>query len=83
MPKKLYDEVGHVADATRLSRADTLRQAISLGLPVLMDRLSVLGPVIATKPLSKRELDRLYQRRDDDPDGIDLLMAGQDLGERE
>jgi hypothetical protein len=77
MPQDLYDEVERTARQTRLSKADTMRQGLALGLPTLRERLSNPERVTNVDPLPKKVARKLYAMRDDDEDSIQLFMKAQ------
>jgi hypothetical protein len=77
LPEELYREVERTAKETRLSRADTIRQSLALGLPSLRERLATSGRVTNVDPLPKAVLERLYKRRDEDLESIRQLIVAQ------
>ena len=80
VPDDLYEEVKAAAAVTHLSVPDVVLQSMKLGLPKLRERLAAeSGRITNVDPLPDEVLERLYAQRDDDPEGIEKLMAAQPL----
>ena len=80
MQEDLLAEVRAAAEDTGLSQADIMRQSMKLGLPRLREQLHrEAGRITNVDPLPDNVLERLYRERDDDPEGIDALMAAQPI----
>ena len=75
MPSDLLREMRKLAKESGLSIADTMRQSMKLGAPLL--RQLVGGRVTNVDPLSEDRAQALYSQPDDDTDGIKVFMAAQ------
>ena|SRR5258708_38705687 len=72
VPKDLYGDLRKAAKATGLSIADAMRQSMKLGLPKLVEELSVPQALKKLKPLSPEECRECWG--DPDPE-FDALAA--------
>ena len=78
MDETLVGEVARAAKLTGLSRAELMRQAISFGLPAVVEALrKPSGRVTAVERLPAREARALYRMEDDDTQQIGRLLAAQ------
>lgn len=78
LPEDLGSEVRLAAQATGLSQAEVMRQALRFGLPVVQQRLARDHQRVTTvDPLPDKVLRRLYQRAEEDAEGIQQFMAAQ------
>jgi uncharacterized protein involved in type VI secretion and phage assembly len=74
----LAREVARAAKATGLSRAELMRQALSFGLPTVVEALrKSTGRVTAVAPLPARQARALYRLEDDDRQQVGRLVSAQ------
>ncbi len=78
MDATLAREVSKAVEATGLSRAELMRQAIAFGLPTVVKALGK-SPwrITMVNPLPAKEARALYQQDDDDRREVGKLMAAQ------
>jgi hypothetical protein len=66
MPDDLLAEVRRAARETGLSQADVVRQSVKAGIPKIREQYRASkGRVTNVKPLSRRQWERIYSRRDE------------------
>ena len=84
MPDELLASIRRASTETHLSQQDIIRQSTKAGLPIILEKLRKLeGRITNVDPLPDKVLDRLYRHRDDDPEGIDKLVAAQPIHSEE
>jgi hypothetical protein len=80
VPEDIMAEIESTAEKVHLSKADVMRQAMKIGLPKLREQLTARdGRLMNVDPLPDAVLRRLYARRDDNPEGIEQVMAAQPI----
>ncbi|MFM8360832.1 MAG: ribbon-helix-helix protein, CopG family [Verrucomicrobiota bacterium] len=78
MDAELAREVTRAAEATGLSRAELMRQALAFGIPTVVEALrKPSGRVTAVAPLPMKQARALYRLEDDDRPLTRRLMAAQ------
>lgn len=78
MDADLAREVTRAAKATGLTRAELMRQALTFGIPTVVEALrKPSGRVTAVAPLPMKQARALYRLEDDDRPLTRRLMAAQ------
>ncbi len=66
VPPDLLAEIRTAAADTGLSQADVMRQSMKAGLPRVREQFaSTKARVTNVEPLSRRELEKIYRRKDE------------------
>lgn len=74
VPPDLLENIRSAARDTGLSQADVMRQSMKMGLPKLREQFKASsGRVTNVDPLPRRELEKIYARRDE----LDAISGDQ------